>query len=65
MTTATIPPNPQTDEVCVEIKPNERGGYSILALGHFALVDIGNYATYADARRCADYNGFTVLNEPC
>lgn len=53
--------NPQTDEVCVAIQPNDRGGYSLIALGYFSTVDVGNYATYADARRCADFNGFTVI----
>lgn len=65
MTTATQPPNPQTEEICVEIKPNERGGYSILALGHFTLVDVGNYASWGHAKNIADTNGFTVINEPC
>lgn len=65
MTTATQPPNPQSDEVCVNIEPNERGGYSLVAAGIISTVPVGNYATWHDAKRTADHSGLTVLNEPC
>lgn len=63
MTTATHPQAQKEEEVCVRIAPNDRGGFSLIAGGLIDLVDVGNYATAADAKRVADFNGFTVIED--